>query len=280
MVTKQAEMYQQLQQIVDALLISANETPLSRAIKSLCRLQFNDPLTLINPANEERLLLMQINWIIGLHWVLQKQSKELRKIQMPFNHPHFESREPFGAWLNAELALWDACFDFADTFDSPEAIEYPSITDAWFATTLERIKNDWNHSQLNQRKRDRLELLNEEVKLLASQQNPFESLPGQQERFNLISLAIAIATPNKKDNNKLKQRRKCFREFSWEPYIDTRRKWAQRLSSEAFKATRLTNNKLEVVLGGRQAEILYPAPAKSFLKQPRKKTGSLTIGSL
>lgn len=279
-VSKQAEMYQKLQEITEALLSQTSETPLTRAIKSLCQTQLDDPLRLIQPAHEERLLLMQTNWNIGLLWVLQKQSKELRKVGLPFSHPHFEYREPFGAWLNAELTLWDSCFDFADTFNGQNTINHQTVVDAWFATTLERIVGDWQQSSCNQQKRHHLGQLSEEVRLLRAGVNPFEGdLPEHRERFNLINLALAIATPNSRDNNKLRQRRKDFRDFTWKPYLDSRNKWARRLAGDAFKKTRLSDGKLEVVLGGRQAKTLYPSPTKSFLKQPRKKNKSLTIGS-
>lgn len=269
--TKQKEMYQQLQEILDDFLSQISQTPLNKAIKSLCRLQLNDPLALVYPAHQERLLLMQSNWIIGLLWVSQKQSKELRKVQFPFNHPEFEFREPFGAWLNAELELWNACFDFADTFRA-NAIEYQSVTDAWFATTLERVTSDWKHSYLNDRKRDRLEALNDEIRLLSAGENPFDAdSPDQRQRFNLINLALTIATPSKSDSNELRSRRKQFRDFTWNRYITARRKWAQRFSAEALKTTRLSDTKLELALGGRQTTTLYPPPAKSFLKQSRKK---------
>ena len=279
-VSKQAEMYQKLQEITEALLSQNSETPLTRAIKSLCQQRLDDPLRLIQPAHEERLLLMQTNWNIGLLWVLQKQSKQLRKVGLPFSHPHFEYREPFGAWLNAELTLWDSCFDFADSFDRQNTIKHRTVVDAWFATTLERILADWQQSSCNQQKRHHLGQLNEEIRLLCAGVNPFEEdLLEYRERFNLISFAFAIATPHKEDNNKLRQRRKHFREFTLKPYLDSRSKWAQRLATDAFKKTRLSDGKLELVLGGRQTKTIYPSPTKSFLKQPREKNKSLTIGS-
>jgi hypothetical protein len=269
--TKQREMYQQVQQILEDLLGRVSGTPLTRAIGDLCRVRVSDPLALVQAAHEERLSLMQINWNIGLLWVLQKQSNELRKIEFPFSHPHFEFREPFGAWLNAELELWDACFDFTDTFRA-NAVEYQSVTEAWFAITLERITGDWKHSYFNDRKRDRLDALNEEIRLLSAGENPFDAdSPDQRERFNLINLALAIATPNKSDSNELRKRRKQFRDFTWNLYVDARRGWAKRFSQEQLKITRLTDTKLEVVLGGRRTRTLYPAPQNNFLRQPRKK---------
>jgi hypothetical protein len=263
--------YQRLQEILADFLSQTPETPLTKAIKILCRWQLHDPLALINPAHEERLLLMQSNWIIGLLWVCQKQSREFRKLQFPFSHPQFEFREPFGAWLNAELELWNGCFDFADTL-KVDAIAHPSITDAWIATMRERMISDWKNSYLNDRKRDRLEALNDEIRLLSAGENPFDAdSPNQRERFNLINLALAIGTPQKSDSNELRKRRKRFRDFTWNPYIAARCEWAKRFSQEQFKATRLTETKLEVVLGGRQMRTLYPAPKKSFLKQSRKK---------
>lgn len=278
--TKQREMYQQVRELVGELLGKVSDTPLTKAIGDLCRVRLSDPLALVQAAHEERLSLMQINWNIGLLWVLQKQTNELRKIEFPFSHPHFEFREPFGAWLNAELELWDACFDFTDTFRA-NAVEYESITEAWMATILERIMSDWKHSYFNDRKRDRLDALNEEIRLLSAGENPFDAdSPDQRERFNLINLTLAIATPNKSDSNELRKRRKQFRDFSWNPYIVARREWAKKFSQEQFKATRLSETKLEVVLGGRQMRTLYPAPKKSCFKQSRKKNGSLTIGSV
>lgn len=271
--------YQHIQRFLNLLLTETCENDLTNAIRRLCQMQFVDKFGLVHAAHEEKLLLMQSNWSIGLLWVLQKQSQDIRRNQHPFNHPHFEIREPFGAWLNAEYQLWRACFDFADTFSESNILDHQSATESWFVTTLERIMEDWNHSLLNQRKRDRLEQLNEELKLLSDGINPFSAdASDERQRYNLINLALAIATPKNNDNNKLKLRRKQFRDFTWKSYIDARWGWAKRFSSEAFKITRLTEEKFEVVLGGRQSRTLYPAPTQSFLKQSRKKK-SLTIGS-
>ena len=263
--------YRDVQRFAASLLTETCETYLTNAIRSLCRIRFVDKFGLINPAQEEKLLLMQSNWNIGLLWVLQKQSQDIRRNQYPFNNPHFEIREPFGAWLNAEYLLWCACFDFADTFSGSDILEHQNATASWFSTTLERIIEDWNHSLLNQTKRDHMVELNEEVKLLTDGINPFNSeASGERQRYNLINLAFTIATPQSGDNNKLKQRRKRFRSFTWKIYVNARRDWMKRFSCEAIKNTRLSKDKLEAVLGGRLSKTLYPPPPKKFLKQSRR----------
>ena len=271
------ELLDELNYLSNDLTKKAGHTPLTQAIKNLCELDFKDFLPFINDesyseSHKEAFFLRQKHWIIGLLWVLKSQTKAFRKSEYPYNHPYFRVWEPFGKIINSEFELWNGCLDFIDTHDYSFLSTQKTAIDGFYNTTYEKILGCCKTINLTIAKEDNLKAQREEIQLLKNGKNPYDyKEPNEKNLYNLIDLAININKRWLKDSNTLKTAKTEFINSYWEPYIKAHKDWyiACKTTKE-LKMTCIKDDKLKIILNGRQMETLFPS-ATAFLKQKRTK---------
>ena len=287
-VVTQRELCKELLEALGELLDRVERTPKTQKIVALCTAKLNNSHSLLDQAQIEHWALIHKNWMITLIWVLKFESKVLRQIDWPFYHPEFQFFEPFGRKIHAELLLWDDCLTFIDKFGFPQALDYSTAIDGWYATTQERMRCAYQNIFHKTRKRVAIDFLKREIALLKKNENP--NNPQQKPHlYNLIEVARTIEKANPSDDSQLKRERHEFGDFKWKAYIAACRNWYQRFNGDdevMYKGEKLNpllayveDGKLKVGINGRQTLTIYPPVSPSFLKQPRKKK-TLIIGSL
>jgi len=264
----QREQCEQLLKVLECLIDRTGRTPVAQKIVALCTAKLSDPLSLLNGAQREKQALIHKNWMITLIWVLKFESRTLREEDWPFYYPEFQFLELLGRKKHADLLLWDDCLSFIGKFGVPQALDYSTAIDGWYATTQECMRCAYQKVFFKITKRELIDYQKREIALLEKFENPVNP----QEKFNLynlIEVARAIGGHNPSDNNRLKKARREFRDFRWKAYIAAHRNWCQRVSGideplmhEAKKLNPLLafveGEKLKVITNGRQTQTIYP----------------------
>jgi hypothetical protein len=280
-----SELLDDLNYLQNNLTKKAGYSPLTQAIKNLCELDFRDFSSTPNTGSylevqKEAFFLRQKHWIIGLLWVLKLQTKVFRKSEYPYNHPYFRLWEPFGKIINSEIELWSGCLDFIDTHGYPLLSTQKTSIDGFYNTTYEKILGCCKSMNFIITKEENLKAQLEELKLLKNDENPYDyNEPDERNLYNLIDLAVNIKKRQLKDNNTLKTAKTGFINSYWNPYIKAHKDWyATCKTTKELKMTCIKDDKLKIIVNGKQMVTLFPL-STNFLKQERTKK-TLTIGSV
>lgn len=268
------EQRDQLLKMLEWLLVKVSDAPMARRIRAICNVRLIDPESLLNEAQKEEQALIHKNWIITLIWVLSFETKALDEEGYPFNLPIFQFFEPLGRKQHADLLLWDDCLTFAKSHKVRHALGCATAINGWFMSSLQRMCCAYDCVFTKTTKRETIDSLKREIAALEKLKNPVDPQE-QPSLYNLIEVAIAIATHNPSDCNELRMAKRQFRKFRWEAYILAHRKWCQRfqgIDGKAFdfQVPFIDGDKLKVPVTGRQTQTIFPY-SQSFLKLPRKK---------
>ncbi len=267
-----------LSNLVNDLTEKSGCSFLGKKIKDLCNLDFYTFFPPTNPdsyseTQKESFFLKKKHFIIGLLWTLKSQTKAFRKSEYPYNHPYFRVWEPFGNQINSELELWYGCLDFIDTYGYQLLSHHKTAVNAFYWTTYENILGCCKITQKTITKEDLLKSYLAEIKQLDSGENIYSpDEPDEENLYNLINLAINIKKRNFKDSNALKKARTKFINSYWNPYIEGHKEcYKTYKTTKEFKMTCIKDNKLKIILSGRQMLTLFPLTANSLKVNRRKK---------
>jgi hypothetical protein len=274
-----------LDDLLDDLTERAGYSLLTQAIKKLCKLDFEDfflisNITSYSETNKEAFFLRKKHFIISLLWTLRLQTKAFRISEYPYNHPYFRAWEFFGKKINSELELWNGCLDFIDTYDYPLLSTHKTAIDGFYWTTYENMLGCYKIINRTINKEEFLKGYLEEIQSLNKGENIYNyNEPDERNLYNLVDLAINIKKRGIKDSNALKKAKTNFINSCWKPYIEAEKEcYKTYKATKEFKMTCVKNDKLKMIISGRQMVTIFPLATNSLKLSRKKKT--LTIGSV